>query len=133
MTYESSVRLQHRRASHVVSSVLRNRPHGPNLLQALRGSHVFPDVESSSFTIARSLLPIMRQLKWCIRRDDLAKMVRDSKQSSRDEGGSNSASAARWIESRSTLLVGESERVRLAICPGVKKIVEFYEHLARTL
>ncbi|KAI0068076.1 hypothetical protein BV25DRAFT_1904549 [Artomyces pyxidatus] len=124
--YDTCLRLQRNHASTIVASNLRRRSRSPNLLEALHRTRVFPDVESSSLSISRSLLPIMRKLKWSIRRDGLAKRFRSEK-GSEDE---QNASVARWIESRSTILVGESERVRLAVCPGVRKIVDFYEHLA---
>ena len=35
-----------------------------------------------------------------------------------------------WFEGRGRGLWKENERVRLAICPGVRKIVRFYEGLS---
>ncbi|KAI0049258.1 hypothetical protein FA95DRAFT_1557055 [Auriscalpium vulgare] len=127
--YETSVRLQRRYASNIVASNLRQRPRN-HAMHMLYTSHVFPDVESSTPWISRSLLPVMRKLKWCIRRDGLAKMVRDGKATT---GEAAKPTIAQWIERRGTILVGESERVRLAICPGIKNLVTFYEHLAEEL
>ena len=36
---------------------------------------------------------------------------------------------ALWLVDRSPL-VGESERVRLALCPGIRKLVDRYERLS---
>lgn len=78
----------------------------------------------------------MRQLKWSLRRDSLSKIVRSQSGVHGDcdgdgkEDGSGVGAVGKWIERRSNVLAGESERVRLALCPGVKKFVRFYEHLA---
>ncbi|THH18432.1 hypothetical protein EW146_g2574 [Bondarzewia mesenterica] len=129
INYESSVRLQRRHASNIISCHLRRRPH---TLQTLKTPHVLHDVESFSPAISRSLLPVMRKLKWSIRRDSLSKMVRNkSGMYVVGKGDQSSGGLGRWIETRSTILKGECERVRLAICPGVKKFVDFYEHLGR--
>lgn len=64
----------------------------------------------------------MHQLKWSIQRDRLAKMVRD---------GQSKGGLAAWLEAKSKGIVQDGERVRLALCPGVKKIVGFYENLSR--
>lgn len=77
-----------------------------------------PDAEfvSSPPSIAKSLLPVLHKLKWCIRRDKFARMVRATT-------GLNAGILARW---------DENERIRLAICPGIRKIVKYYEELARS-
>lgn len=78
----------------------------------------------------------MRQLKWSIQRDRLAQMVRDG--ASGIVGGkahaddqSESGSIAAWFEARGKGIVQDGERVRLALCPGIRKIVGFYEELNR--
>ncbi|KAA1467942.1 hypothetical protein DENSPDRAFT_360978 [Dentipellis sp. KUC8613] len=124
--YENSLRLQRRHASHVLSSLLRHRSRG---VAHLQDSRVLPDVESSSPRVSRSLLPVMRKLKWSIRKDSLAKMVRTLPIAQEYVSGN----AGSWLEKRGTSLVGECERFRLAICPGVKRIVNFYEKLAADL
>ena len=127
INYESSVRLLRRRASNVLSSHLRRLP---NTLQTLKASHVLPDIEMSSPTVSRSLLPIMRKLKWSIRRDSLAKMIRSkSHMYLTGKGDQSPGGIARWIEDRTPILAGECERVRLAVCPGVKKMVDLFEHM----
>lgn len=37
----------------------------------------------------------------------------------------------RWWEGSGRALMGENERVRLAICPGIKSLVGFYENLSQ--
>ncbi|KAI0321357.1 hypothetical protein OF83DRAFT_1099962 [Amylostereum chailletii] len=132
VNYESALRLQRGQASNAVSSNLRRRSRSPNLLHTLHTTRVLPDVESSSLSVARSLLPVMRKLKWSLRKDSLAKKVRDRDDNTNDSHDHSTPRllVARWIENRGTLLTGESERVRLALCPGVRKIVHFYEHIA---
>lgn len=70
-------------------------------------------------SIAPRLLPAVRNLKWSIRRDALARTIR-----SRGNGSSGDI-FLRWHG-----LWQEDERVRLAICPGVGKIVRYFENLA---
>ncbi|KAJ6502662.1 hypothetical protein DFH09DRAFT_1335808 [Mycena vulgaris] len=119
--YETSLLLARQQAGHVLSVHLRRRGAAPNPLHDLHQSHVYPDVESSSLSISRSLLPVMRKLKWSLQRDKLAKMVRD---------GSGILGVSKWLDSgNGRHLVHEGERVRLAICPDIRKIVGFYEDL----
>ncbi|KII93602.1 hypothetical protein PLICRDRAFT_35832 [Plicaturopsis crispa FD-325 SS-3] len=126
--YEAGLRLQWKHTSIAVSSHLRKRLSHPNTsvssnaLHTLHQSHIFPDVESSSPGIARSLLPVMRQLKWSIQRDKLSKVVRD---------GGFVIGFGRWLESNGRSVVQESERTRLATCPGIRRKVGFFESLAR--
>ncbi|KAJ7754951.1 hypothetical protein DFH07DRAFT_868476 [Mycena maculata] len=118
--YETSLLLARQQASHVLSVHLRRRGAAPNPLKHLHQSQVYPDVESSSLSISRSLLPVMRKLKWSLQRDKLAKMVRD---------GSGIFGVGKWLEGNGRHIVHEGERVRLAICPDIRKIVGFYEGL----
>ena len=37
----------------------------------------------------------------------------------------------RWLEGSGHAFMRENERVRLAICPGIKKLVGFYEDLSQ--
>ena len=60
-------------------------------------------------------------------------MVRDGacvggKTSVDNKGGSRLAA---WIEAKGKGIIQDGERVRLALCPGIRKIVEFYEALGR--
>ncbi|KAF8215852.1 hypothetical protein K438DRAFT_1560547 [Mycena galopus ATCC 62051] len=120
LQYETSLLLARRQAGHVLSIHLRRRSAAPNPLQHLHQSQVYPDIESSSLSISRSLLPIVRKLKWSLQRDKLAKMVRD---------GSGILGVGNWLEGRRHI-VQEGERVRLAICPNIKRIVGLYEEMA---
>lgn len=71
------------------------------------------------------LLPVVRRLKWSMERDKLSRVVRDREDAVREGGG-----LLAWLEGRGRGLLKESERVRLAVCPGVHKFVVFYENLA---
>ncbi|KAJ7161248.1 hypothetical protein C8R43DRAFT_992000 [Mycena crocata] len=118
--YETSLLLARQQTGHVLSSHLRRRGAAPNPLKTLHQSQVYPDVEMSSLTISRSLLPVMRKLKWSLQRDKLAKVVRD---------GSGIFGVSKWLEGNGRQIVHDGERVRLAICPDIRKMVGFYEDL----
>ncbi|KAF9270646.1 hypothetical protein L218DRAFT_48718 [Marasmius fiardii PR-910] len=138
--YEASIRLSRRHAGHAVSTVLRERQrhsvqdqasvslvssnlsvvHSIRTLQATYG-HVLPDVEFSSTRISRLLLPVMHKLKWSFQRDRLAKIIR--------ERGQVSGEAAKWIDGKGKGVLEEGERVRLALCPDVRRKVGFFESL----
>ncbi|KAJ7170205.1 hypothetical protein C8R46DRAFT_896150 [Mycena filopes] len=120
--YETSLLLARQHAGHVVANThLRRRNAASNPLKRLYQSQVYPDVESACLSISRSLLPIIRKLKFSLQRDKLARMVRD---------GSGILGVNKWLEGRAHIVHDSAERVRLAICPpDVRKIVGFYEAL----
>ncbi|KAF9041777.1 hypothetical protein BDZ89DRAFT_1100038 [Hymenopellis radicata] len=120
LQYESGQRLLRRHAGNKVSLQLQRRLSAPDnaLLKVLHQSHVLPDVESSRLAISRRLLPVVRKLKWSFQRDKLAKVARD---------GGGFVDFAHWLETRGKGIVPETERVRLAICPNVRKMVGAYE------
>jgi hypothetical protein len=68
------------------------------------------------------LLPVVRKLKWSLQRDRLAKIYREKEM--------NNAGPKGWFEGNAQSIYPEGERVRLAICPGVRSFVRFYEGLA---
>ena len=68
--------LQRGHASNVISSKLRRWSLHPNPLKALYKTQIMPDIESSSPRVSRSLLPVVRRLKWSIRRDSLSRILR---------------------------------------------------------
>ncbi|KLO05049.1 hypothetical protein SCHPADRAFT_947223 [Schizopora paradoxa] len=113
--YENSQRLEVTHVRRVLSTHLQRRR---ATTAAAAAQSVMPDAEfvSSPPSIAKSLLPVLHKLKWCIRRDKFARMVRATT-------GMNASVAilGRW---------DENERIRLAICPGIRKIVKYYEGLA---
>ncbi|KAF7307151.1 Stearoyl-CoA desaturase [Mycena indigotica] len=113
--YEVSIKLARQHAGQVVSQHLTRRSAASSDSPL---KQLYPDV---SHNLARSLLPIARKLKWSLRRDTLAKMVRDK---------SGILGVGKWLEARPNVLQ-EGERVRLAICPDVRKIVGFYEKLGK--
>ncbi|KAF6766689.1 hypothetical protein DFP72DRAFT_867305 [Ephemerocybe angulata] len=129
--YENGKALSRRHAGHVLTLQLRRRLQdsvaagngGP--LQALLTSHVLPHVECSSTIIARSLLPTVHQLKWSIQRDTLARMIKARFYKS------GKAGFEAWLEKEGRHVVKEGEKVRLAICPDIRKRVGFFEALGR--
>ncbi|KZW00557.1 hypothetical protein EXIGLDRAFT_761637 [Exidia glandulosa HHB12029] len=110
--FEASQRLQRIHVRDLLLAHFRSRP--VPLYPA--DTRLMPVAEGSSFQIARSLLPVMRKLKFAIQRDVLSRQVRA-------RGG-----VSAWLESSGRGL--ETERVRLAVCPGVRKVVRFWEGLA---
>jgi len=124
--YEIGLRLQRERTRYIISSHLRRRAPAPLILKSLHHSHILPDVESSLFSVSRSLLPVMRQLKWSIQRDAFANKVRSVKAGALDLGNSG---LGPWIELKGQSIVGDCERVRLALCPDIRRMIKFYESL----
>ncbi|KAE9398487.1 hypothetical protein BT96DRAFT_882966 [Gymnopus androsaceus JB14] len=120
--YETAMKLARTHASHIISVQLRQRKF--DFLKTLHYARVLPDEESSSLRISRSLLPVMRKLKWSIQKDNLSKKIRDGTVYS-------IPIFCKWLESRGKGIVHDDERVRLAICPDVRKKVGFYEGLDR--
>jgi hypothetical protein len=126
--YNNSMALSRRHASHILSVQLRRRTTAESCsptssLQTLYLCHVLPDVESSSLNVARSLLPVVRKLKWSIQRDKLARVFKNS--------GKRSGVGA-WLESGNgdaRKLLPEDEKVRLAVCPDIRKRLGFFERL----
>ncbi|KAG2155538.1 hypothetical protein DEU56DRAFT_767955 [Suillus clintonianus] len=128
--YDSGLRLQRERIALIISSHLRRRVPASAGLKLLYHSHILPDVESSLLSVSRSLLPVVRKLKWSIQRDKLANEVRGL------NGGALGNSAlpftgnlGAWIELKGQGVVKDCERVRLALCPDVRRMVRFYEGL----
>ncbi|GLB35859.1 putative F-box domain containing protein [Lyophyllum shimeji] len=124
--YETGLRLARRHACDVISTQLRRRPTRDKFLDSI--SHVLPDVELASHMISRTLLPAIHQLKWSLQRDRLSRMVRLGIYGSTLRDG---AGFGGWREKKGHGIVEDGERVRLAICPDVKKTVKFYEGLAQ--
>jgi len=128
--YENMCSLSRRHASHVLAVQLRRRTTNgtpSKSLQILCSTHVFPDEESSSLTVARSLLPTMRKLKWCLQRDRLAKVFKVS---------GVSVGIGAWLDRRDPSsegrkVVQDGEKVRLALCPNIRTKVGFYERLGK--
>jgi hypothetical protein len=110
-------------------------------LLSLHSTHVVPDIETSSPGVARSLLPTMRKLKWCLQKDRLA---REFKQCGKavavglgiwlSEGeGEMFHDVEREVERKRMRkrIFGDGEKVRLALCPDMKQRVGFFEKLGR--
>ncbi|EIN13914.1 hypothetical protein PUNSTDRAFT_129578 [Punctularia strigosozonata HHB-11173 SS5] len=121
--YESSLRIQRTHTKNLLSHHLRRLVLAPTPAHFLRSLRVLPDLEReyASPRLSRSLLPVVRKLKWSIKRDVLSQRFRDAGHGGRGD--------AKWVEGKGRGLVCESERIRLAVCPDVRKIVAFFEGL----
>lgn len=123
--------LSRRHAGHVLTVQLRRRlteassPTSGGPLNPLLSAHVLPHVECSNPSLARSLMPTVHKLKWSIQRDNLAKLVKARFYNKSGLFGS-------WVENQGRGVVKEDEKVRLAICPGIRKRVGFFEALGRS-
>jgi len=112
-------------------------------LLSLYSTHVLPDIEVSSPGVARSLLPIMRKLKWCLQKDRLAREFKRC-------GKAVAVGLGIWLSEGEGKMIfdddvekevekkrmrkrifGDGEKVRLALCPDVKQRVSFFEKLGR--
>ncbi len=92
-------------------------------LKQLHYSHVLPDIESSSPNISRRLLPIVHKLKWSLQRANIARLLNAQIDLVSTRG------LGEWLEESGRCLLSEHERVRLALCPDINKMVRFYEGL----
>jgi hypothetical protein len=94
-------------------------------MNQLLTSHVFPDTVASSLRIDRSLIPIVRRLKWAIQKDRLGQIIKKSLTGKKGETALKS-----WLEGPGRSVVGyENEKVRLAICPDIRRRIGFFERL----
>ncbi|KAF8225138.1 hypothetical protein L208DRAFT_1409040 [Tricholoma matsutake] len=127
--YENSMRLARQHASDVISVQLKRRSASPrDVLNSLHSAGVLPDVESSSLRLSRSLLPVIHQLKWSFQRDALSRTVKGFR------GFTGSIiDFGVWFERTGNRFMEENERVRLAVCPDISKIIAFYEGLGRSV
>ena len=122
--YESSMRLQWTHARNVVAHALRARP-SPAARAAFYRALVLPR-DMPEADVSPAIVPAVRRLRWALRRDRLAHFVKD-----RSEMVKN-GSLGKWLEGDGRVVMWrENERVRLALCPGIKGIVRFYEGLSR--
>jgi len=125
--YETSVRLHHHHVVRVLTRHLRARA-----LQPIPGSsnlHSHLPIESRSHRVSRSLLPIIVRLKWSMACDRTSRSVRVRPPAKGLINGEENLK--RWLEGSGQALLRENERVRLAICPGIKKLIGFYENRSR--
>jgi len=111
-------------------------------LLSLCSTHVLPDIEVSFPGVARSLLPTMRKLKWCLQKDRLAREFKRCGKAvavglgiwlSEGEGEIFDGDVEKEIERKRMRkrIFGDGEKVRLALCPDVKQRVGFFEKLGR--
>lgn len=131
--YENTMRIQQTHTKVLLSSYLRTRLSPPTALKSLHYLHVLPDIESSILSVSRSLLPVVHKLKWSIQKDNMSRVVR-----AHTFGAMNPNELSHpfnggfgiWAELKGANIFGDSERVRLALCPDVRKMIKFYEEMA---
>lgn len=130
--YESILRIQQTHTKILLSSYLRTRLSPPTALKSLHYSHVLPDIESSILSVSRSLLPVVHKLKWSIQKDNMSRIIRAHTftVNSNEPPHPFNGGFGMWAELKGSGIFGESERVRLALCPDVRKMVKFYEDMA---
>ncbi|KAI1793088.1 hypothetical protein LXA43DRAFT_1093000 [Ganoderma leucocontextum] len=122
--YECASRLQWTHARTILSHSLRTRA-SPAAREAFYHTRVLPR-DMSRMHVAAPLVSAVRRLRWAIQRDRLAHLVKDRSEMAKNGG------LMKWLESnRHTVMSRENERVRLAVCPGIKGIVRYYEGLTR--
>ncbi|KAH9932050.1 uncharacterized protein BXZ73DRAFT_89996 [Epithele typhae] len=122
--YENSMRLKWTHARNVLSHTLRARSSNPGARTAFYRSRVLPR-DAASTTVSPPLVSAVRRLRWALKRDHLAHFVKDRSDMVKN-GGLN-----KWLEGNGRAVMWrENERIRLALCPGIKGIVKFFEGLA---
>lgn len=122
--YESSLRLEHARIVRVLTVHLTKRATPTEQADPL--NNVILPSETNSHQVSRRLLPVIARLKWSMKRDGLARRVRAG-HGQTDRGTER---LRWWLEGGGRVLVHDSERIRLAVCPGVRKFVRLFEGLA---
>ncbi|KAL7285075.1 hypothetical protein PYCCODRAFT_1436872 [Trametes coccinea BRFM310] len=121
--YEIALRLQWTHARDVVSHTLRTR--SPAARETFYHTRILPR-EASAAPVSAPLVSTVRRLRWALQRDRLARLVKDRCELVKNGG------VVAWLEGKGrSALTRENERVRLALCPGIKEIVKFYEGLSR--
>lgn len=131
--YEHTMRIQQTHTKFLLSSYLRTRLSPPTALKFLHYSHVLPDIESSILSVSRSLLPVVHKLKWSIQKDNMSRVIRahtSGAMNLSDPSHPFNGSFGMWAELKGATIFGDSERVRLALCPDVRKMIKFYEEMA---
>ena len=122
--YENSMRLQWTHARNVVSHALRTRS-SPNARSTFYRSRVLPR-DTSAAEVSPPLVSAVRRLRWALQRDRLAHFVKDRSEMAKNGG------LTKWLEGNGRAVMWrENERLRLALCPGIKGIVKFYEGLTQ--
>ena len=153
--YENALRVHRLHTQSLVSAALRGRFQFSDLrsLGRVRPMTEWSDIpgvtdglkKSKPGAVSRALLPTIQSLRWCLKRDQVSRVVRGGSgigalfvkhRSSDGETDASHRSVAMWIEQQGPKLIPDSnsgpevERTRLALCPDVGKIIRFYEGLA---
>ncbi|TFK77395.1 hypothetical protein BDN72DRAFT_953835 [Pluteus cervinus] len=130
--YEAGRRLSRQHTRDILSDHLKRRPEALGvLLKSFHGTYILPDVEFATAKISRSLLPTVRKLKWSLHCDQIAKKMRESSHGSQE--GQETVNFGVWLEKRGRGVVQDTERVLLALCPGIRGVARRYEALARSI
>ncbi|KAB5592067.1 hypothetical protein CTheo_4519 [Ceratobasidium theobromae] len=111
--FNASVNLQQTRIRNKLAGLLRTPR---SSARATLYPHIIPDVEASSHRVARSLIPAVHALNVSLRRQSLARAIRD--------GARRNIS---WFEGKGRELGVSGEQERLAVCPSVRKSVKAWE------
>ncbi|PVF98186.1 hypothetical protein CPB86DRAFT_806919 [Serendipita vermifera] len=124
--YESSLRLEQARVIRVLKNHLSKR-----IQEGNTGIHVavvtLPS-EAESPLISRRLLPVIASLKWSMKRDKVTRRLRARPP---EKGMITDMDHFRsLLEGSGRSLIRDGERVRLAVCPGIRRIVKFFEEMA---
>jgi len=126
--YETPVRLYYDHIARMLTRHLRARALQPMPNSLSSNPHDHVPIETRSHRVSRSLLPVIVRLKWSMARDRVSRSVHvrpPVKGLVNDE-----KTFKRWLEGSGRALMRDHERVRLAICPGIKKLIGFYENLS---
>lgn len=109
-------------AKRSVNNMLQNRSSNPCEIQIRIARIILPGFQpGASSHISSSLLPVIRTLKWKFLRDQVARMHRDV-------GGKHLTQD--WLE-KTVRSYPETERLRLAVCPDVRKLTMYFEQLSK--
>ena len=117
------MRLKWTHARAAISHTLCARS-SPSARAAFYRARVLPP-DASSSEVSPPLVSTVRRLRWALKRDRLAHFVKDRSDMVKNGG------FTKWLEGNGrTIMWRENEQIRLALCPGIKRIVKYYEGLS---
>lgn len=100
-----------------------------NPLVSLHILRILPDIEAVSLRISRSLLPAVLKLKHSIRRDELKRSL-TAHHYALEKTNNVDNNRVNWLVNGSGRgMWFENERTRLAICPGIRSVINHFESL----
>lgn len=104
--YENSKRVARAHVCHVVGRLLVERESRGNA-----------SVEGERKRVSPALLPTVHRLKWSIQRDSVSRQMRSK----------HKRPVVEWIELLGPRILPGDERTRLALCPGIRRIVKYFD------